>query len=177
MECRPRVCAQCGADLSGEEGELGGRSQVIELPPIEPVVVEAHRYAVDCPECGHRRVADYLEGLEPERVFGTQMEALVSYFHQGHHLSYARLGEVLKDVFGLEISPGALVNSVRRVGEAWADRAQGIRAEVRGSAVVGSDETGAWVNGCNEGEWVFTTAAPGIEWPKIIGMRNVLVHV
>lgn len=33
LECRPTGCAQCGTDLSGEEGELVGRSQVIELPP------------------------------------------------------------------------------------------------------------------------------------------------
>jgi transposase len=57
----------------------------------------------------------------------------------------------------LEISPGALVNSVRRVGEQLEERAEEIREEVRESAVVGSDETGARVNGRNEWEWVFTT--------------------
>ena len=158
IECRPTVCEQCGADLREEEGEQVGSSQVVELPPVEPVVVEAHRYAVECPGWGHCTVADYPAGLEPERVFGTQIEALVSYFHQVHHLSYARLGEVRREVFGLEMSPGALVNSVRRVGEELAARGQEIRAEVRESAVVGSDETGARVNGRNEWEWVFTTA-------------------
>ena len=157
MECRPRACEACGTNLSGVEGELVGSSQVIELPPIEPVVVEAHGYAAECPACGHRTVAEYPAGMESERVFGTQIEALVSYFHHVHHLSYARLGEVLRDVFGLEISPGALVNSVRRVGAQLEERAEEIREEVRGSPVVGSDETGARVNGRNAWEWVFTT--------------------
>jgi transposase len=157
IDCRPTTCAGCGADLSGVAGEQVGRSQVVELPPVEPVVVEAHCYAVDCPTCGHRTVADYPEGLEPERVFGAQVESLVSYFHQVHHLSYARLQEVLRDVFGLEISAGALVNSVQRVAQELEQPAEEIRAIVRGSAVIGSDETGARVDGRNEWQWVFTT--------------------
>jgi transposase len=146
---------------------------VVELPPVEPVVVEAHCYAVDCPDCGHRTVADYPEGLEPERVFGTQVEALVSYFHQVHHLSYARLVEVMRDVFGLEISLGALVNSVRRVGKQMEGAAQEVRDTLRGSVVVGSDETGARVDGRNEWEWVFTTEQ--VSYHLIVPSRKAAV--
>jgi transposase len=157
IDCRPTACAACGADLRGVEGDRVGTSQVVELPPVEPVVVEAHCYAVDCPDCGHRTVADYPEGLEPERVFGGQIEALVSYLHQVHHLSYVRLQEVLRDVFGLEISLGALVNSIQRVAQQLEQSAEEIRETLRGSTVIGSDETGARVDGRNEWQWVFTT--------------------
>jgi len=132
------------------EGERVGSSQVVERPPVEPVVVEAHCDAVVCPPCGHRTGADYPEGLEPERVFGAQVEGLVSYFQQVPHRSYARLQEVLWDVLGLEISVGALVNSVPRVAQELEKPAEEVRDTLRGSAVLGSDETGrGWTGGTN----------------------------
>jgi len=39
-------------------------------------------------------------GLEPERVFGRRLEALVTYLHAVHHLSYGRLQRVLEALTG-----------------------------------------------------------------------------
>src|ERR687885_2793447 len=43
--CQPTHCAGCGADLAAAPPERGGESQVVELPPVQPVVLEAWRYA------------------------------------------------------------------------------------------------------------------------------------
>ncbi len=55
-----------------------GRSQVIELPPMWPVVVEAWQYAARCAGCGHRTKGSYPAGLELTRTFGPQIEALLT---------------------------------------------------------------------------------------------------
>ncbi len=77
--------------MSERQQRRVGRSQVVELPPVRPVVVEAWRYAAVCPGCGERTVAEAPPGLELARVFGPGVEALLGYLHERHHLSYERL--------------------------------------------------------------------------------------
>jgi hypothetical protein len=62
LQCRPDRCDDCGADLSNVPGRQVGSGQVVELPPVRSVVIEARRYEVDCPHCGHRQQADYPPG-------------------------------------------------------------------------------------------------------------------
>src|SRR4051794_17688103 len=45
VRCRPTTCAGCGEPLALAGQRRVGRSQVVELPPIRPVVVEAWQYA------------------------------------------------------------------------------------------------------------------------------------
>src|SRR4051794_30203648 len=48
VRCRPTICEGCGESLPLGGQRRVGRSQVIELPPIQPVVVEARQYAARC---------------------------------------------------------------------------------------------------------------------------------
>jgi transposase len=155
IECQVESCSECGANLTDAEQRLLGCSQVVEIPPVQPVVVEAERYGCTCPECGTWQAADYPPGMEPERVFGRRIEAMVTYLHEVHHLSYARLQVVMQMLFGLLISVGALVNLVQRAAQRLEPAAEAIRDEIRHSQVVGSDETGARVDGQNHWQWVF----------------------
>ena len=79
IECRPSACAGCGEALPETGGRRVGRSQVVELPPVTPVVIEGWQYAVTCAHCGEQTVGTYPEGLEPRRTFGPGIEALLSY--------------------------------------------------------------------------------------------------
>lgn len=92
-----------------------GRTQVTDLPPFAPVVIEAQPYAVTCARCGDQTVGSYPAGLEPHRTFGPGIEALVSHFHERHHVSYERLVEICRDVFGLATSQGGVENALRRL--------------------------------------------------------------
>src|SRR3954449_2020301 len=157
VECRPRACAGCGQELPQTGGRRTGRSQVIELPSFTPVVIEAWQYTVACAQCGKQTAGTYPAGLEPRRTFGPGVEALLSYFHERHHVGYERLVEVCRDVFGLTISQGGVENALHR----WVERAPptyaAIRETVRGSPVINSDETSARVAGCTHWQWVFQT--------------------
>ena len=159
VRCRPTICQGCGEPLPLSGQRRVGRSQVVELPPIRPVVVEAWQYAARCGGCGHRTKGTYPAGLEPTRTFGPQIEALLGYFHERHHVSYERLVELCRDVFGLPISEGGI------------DKALG--AAVRASPVIGSDETGARVAGKTAWQWVFQT--PEASYHVIVPRRNAEV--
>jgi transposase len=155
IKVRPTACGGCGAPLSTRDQRRVGKSQVIELPPVQPVVIELWRYAAVCPGCQHRTVAEAPAGLEPHRVFGPRVEALLGYLHERHHLSYQRLVEISRELFGLKLSEGAVANILARLAERAQPAAEAIAAEVRASPVQGSDETRARVNGRNVWEWVF----------------------
>jgi transposase len=157
VRCCPSHCSLCGTDLQDTEPMLVGVNQVIDIPPVRPVVVEAHRYSVNCPLCHHQETAAYPAGMEPERVFGSGIESLVNYLHQEHHIGYARLQSLLNEVFHLSIGEGTLVNMIHRGASHLEPEAEEIREQVRNSAVIGSDETGARVDGRNWWQWVFQT--------------------
>jgi transposase len=157
VKCRPSVCDGCGEPLPQTGGRQVGRSQVIELPPIEPVVIEGRQYAMTCAHCGVQTVGTYPAGLEPHRTFGPRIEAQLSYFHERHHVGYERLVELCRDVFGLKISQGGIENALARLVERARPTYAAIRETVRGSPVINSDETGARVAGKTQWQWVFQT--------------------
>jgi transposase len=159
IACRPRTCAGCGEALPQTGGRRVGQSQVTDLPAIAPVVIEAWQYVVTCAQCGEQTVGSYPAGLEPRRTFGPGIEALVSYFHERHHISYERLVEVCRDVFGLAISQGGVEHALHRMVERARPTYAAIREQVRGSPVINSDETSARVAGRTQWQWVFQTPA------------------
>jgi transposase len=134
------------------------------------VVLEAWRYAATCPHCGARITADYPAGFEPTRVFGPHLEALWTYLHEQHHVSYARLAAIGRDLWRLAVSQGALANALRRVATRLEPQAGAIREQVRASPTIGSDETSARVNGRTHWQWVFQT--PTASYHLIVPRRN-----
>lgn len=157
IACYPTHCAGCGAALDPATAQRVGVSQVVDVPPVQACVVEAWRYAATCPACGTPTGAAYPAGLEPTRVFGPGVEALLSYLHEQHHVSYQRLRRLCGDWFRLRVSEGAIANALRRVAEQLAPQAATIREQVRASPVIGSDETSARVNGQTWWQWTFQT--------------------
>lgn len=155
IECKLEACGECGTDLRTVAHQELGRSQVVEVPPVQPVVVEAIRYGCQCPGCGKEHESSYPEGVERERVFGSRVESMVAYLHEVHHVSYNRLKTLLDLLFGLGISNGALVNIVQRVATKLGPEAEKILEKVKASQIVQSDETGARVDGKNQWQWVF----------------------
>jgi transposase len=168
--CQPTHCGTCGQDLAAAPQERLGVSQVVELPPLAPVVLEAWRYAATCPACGATTTAAYPAGFEPTRVFGPHLEALWTYLHEQHHVGYARLAAIGRDLWRLGVSQGALANALRRVATRLQPQAGAIREQVRASPVIGSDETSARVNGRTHWQWVFQT--PTASYHVIAARRN-----
>jgi transposase len=168
--CQPTHCVACGHDLADSSQARVGISQVVELPPVQPVVFEAWRYAATCAHCGITTAAEYPAGFEPTRVFGPRLEALWTYLHEQHHVGYARLAALGWDLWHLRVSQGAIVNALARVAQRLAPQAAAIREQVRASPTIGSDETRARVNGRTHWQWVFQT--PTASYHLIVPRRN-----
>jgi transposase len=170
VRCRPGPCRGCGEPLPLGGQRRVGRTQVVELPPLRPVVIEAWQYAARCRGCGTRTKGRYPAGLEPTRTFGPNLEALLGYFHERHHVGYERLVELCRDVFGLAISEGGIDNALGRLAGRARPTYEALGAAVRASPVIGSDETGARVAGKAAWHWVFQT--PTASYHLIVPRRN-----
>jgi transposase len=170
VRCRPSTCQGCGGPLPLAGQRRVGRSQVVDLPPVRPVVIEAWQYAAKCRGCGTRTKGTYPAGLEPTRTFGPGIEALLGYFHERHHVGYERLVETCREVFGLTISEGGIDQALRRLAERARPTYEAIGAQVRAGPAIGSDETSARVAGRNAWHWVFQT--PEASYHVIVRHRN-----
>ena len=157
VECRPVVCPHCGDDVNQTEQTLLRSHQVVDIPPVEPRVIELQCYGARC-GCGHFVEGRYPEGYDdPQQDFGPGIHSLLSYFNGTHHVAHDRLRQMMSDIFGVSISAGAIVNSLQRTARKLAKPAYDILRDIRRSAVIGSDETGFRVEGSNWWMWVLQT--------------------
>jgi transposase len=159
IEARVSTCTACGANLQRVKPVRVLRRQITELPEIKPVVLETQQHEVECPRCHTLQRGGLPEGLEAQRQFGPRLESALTYFHQEQHLGFERLQQTMRDLFGVTLSEGGEVAVLERAGEAVLPEAEAIGAQVRQSAVIGSDETSVRVHGRNWWEWVFVSNA------------------
>ena len=152
------ACPECGkAALPGDQPEVYAYDH-IDLPEIKPVVTRVNIHRGACRHCGERISATPPADMRLGSPFGPGVAALAIYLHARHMVSYNRLVEMFKGLFGLEISEGAIANIFRRAAEPFAAEAELIDAEVRASPVIASDETSARVEGQTGWQWVFGSA-------------------
>ena len=108
-----------------------------------------------CPCCAQRFKAEAPAGLEPGSPFGPNLGAFVIYLRFTQGVGFERLSRLMKDVFGLDISEGALVNILSKARESFAAASAAIRARLLSGTVICSDETGLRVGKRSWWLWVF----------------------
>lgn len=154
-----KTCSHCQTSLLGVAPDEIIRHQVTELPLVKPILIETRQHRVICPHCQVHNLGILPVGLEADRHFGPQLEATVIYLKQQQHLSYERIVQALRDLCGVEISEGGISSILERASRRAIPRAEEIKAAVRQSAQIQSDETSARVKGRTWWQWVFRSRA------------------
>jgi len=149
------VCGHCGADVSGSRQEPCEVYDRIDIPPIAPEVTRVSLHGGVCPCCARRFKAAAPAGLEPGSPFGPNLRALVIYLRFTQGVAFERLSRLMKDLFGLTISEGALANILLAARRPFAAASAEIRARLLSGTVIGSDETGLRVDKRSWWLWVF----------------------
>ncbi|MEN0048238.1 MAG: IS66 family transposase [Bacteroidota bacterium] len=147
-------CEKCGEDLRGAKHELVSKRQVVELPPIAPIYLEYRQYGTQC-SCGHHQKASYPQGVNAPIQYGNSVVTLVSYFNVYQYVAYQRLSQLFKDVFSLSISEGSIENLLNKAARKATPVYEHILELLQESSYLGSDETGAKVNGEKWWIWVW----------------------
>jgi transposase len=149
------ACQDCGADVSNVAQSAVQVYDRIEIPKVEPDVTRVTLQGGVCPCCARRFKAKAPEGLEPGSPFGPNLRAFVIYLRSVQGIPMARLTDVLKDLFDLDISEGALNNILAAARSAFAAQTNLIKQRLFSGTALASDETVMRVGKANWWLWVF----------------------
>jgi transposase len=163
----PEYCECCGKDLADKTGKLVERKQVVDLPPIEPIFTEHRVYEKKC-DCGHVTMSSSPGGLQAPVSYGPMIESLTGYFHSRQYIPFLRMQELFRDIFSVPISEGGIHCLLNRFSTKALPIYYRIRDMIKDSSVVGTDETGARLNG--KKIWIWTWQNDRLTW--LCGTNN-----
>lgn len=149
-------CEHCHHNLESIPAEKIIKRQVADVPQIKVTVTEHHMASKKCPSCKKVTVVPLAKELTQSIQYGDHIKALAIYFGNAQFLPLARTVELFKDVLGVEISEGTLVNIQTEMAEKVAPSTEHIRELLIQAIKRHADETGtriagelAWVHGAS----------------------------
>jgi transposase len=141
---KPEQCQGCHAPLAGEDASPF-RHQVIEIPPIKPVITEYQWHQLVCSACGATTRAPWPAGV-PSGTYGPRVHATVALCTGSYRLSKRTTGQVLDNLFGVPMSVGTISQSEKATTEVVAEPVEEARTYVHAQRVAHLDET-SWRQG------------------------------
>jgi transposase len=120
---------------------------VVEVVPARLRVTEHRLAALRCGRCGKTTRGEFAGSVRSGVRYGPGVKARVLYLQQYQLLPYQRTAEVMRDLFGCQLSSGTVANIVRECSEALLETELKIKKGLRRSAVIHADETGLRVEG------------------------------
>ncbi len=155
----PQACPGCGGALD----QLRVAPQYQEdLPIVRPIVWRFDVAVGQCTQCGRR-----VQGRHPLQTsdavgaanvhLGPSAVALVALLHKEVGMPLAKMAALLRERFGLTVTPGGLVQVLHRAARVAAPTYTALCEQIRGSPVVSPDETGWRVGAVRHWLWAFAT--------------------
>lgn len=152
---RAERCPHCRADVTGVVQAAVQTYDRIEIPAIAPDVTRVVLHGGVCPCCAGRFKATAPAGLEPGSPFGPDLRAFAFHLRFGQAIPFERLARLMRDLFGLEISEGALANLLQNSAPAFAAQTSRSKQRLLSSTVLACDETSVRVGKKTFWTWVF----------------------
>ncbi len=106
-------CPCCGSGNLSAEGEPLVLQQV-DLPEVKATVTQFDCTKHRCASCGENYFADLPSGIT-NSAFGPRLMALIATFTGVFHLSKRDAIQLVRDLYGIEILDGSIVNVEERV--------------------------------------------------------------
>jgi hypothetical protein len=106
---KPDQCSGCHAPLLGDD-PTPFRHQVIEIPPIQPVVTEYPWHQLVCPDGGESTRAPWPQGV-PSGTYGPRVHATVALYTGSYRLSKRTTQQAMEDLFDVSMSVGTMSQS------------------------------------------------------------------
>src|SRR5216684_2567540 len=161
---KPEQCTRCQAPLTGDDPKPW-RHQVIEIPPIEPVVTEYQWHQLVCAACGEVTRAPWPEGV-PSGTYGPRVQATVALCTGSYRLSKRTTRQAMAEVFGVPMSVGTISPLEQATTEALAAPVEEARTYVHEQSVAHLDET-SWRQG-DKHAWLWVAVT---SWVTVFVVR------
>ena len=176
LEVKPSVCQECGARLIGHD-HYPHRHQEIELPPIEPVVIEYRLHQLSCDVCGEMTRAPLPSGVSASG-YGERVSALVALLSGPYRQSYRQVCCFMDTVFGVRLSRGSVGRLRDELSVALAEPVAEAKAYVQSQSRVHSDET-SFPQGNRDGQnpknrkgWLWVLVTPLVSFFEVVLSRS-----
>jgi transposase len=154
----PQQCGKCGASVKESSSNQVYRHQIVEVPPVQPIVIEHRFHQMTCTGCGTVNQAPEMAAIISRGGYGARVAAYVGLFSSQYRQSYRLLGathaeetsarlhpqiqKIMQAVFGIEMSLGTINNLRTEVSEAVSAAVTEAQAYIQQQPTVGIDETG-----------------------------------
>ena len=144
---RVKCCDDCGENLEDQPAEVIERRQVYDVPPQKITVTEHRSEMKTCFKCGSETRAAFPVEVKRPVQYGTHLKSILVYLNQYQMIPYKRTLELVKDLYGHQVSEGTLFNSITAVHNTLEPVEKRTIELLLQSPVNYADETGARVNG------------------------------
>ena len=155
----PAACPNCGGAI--QRTRVAPQYQE-DLPVVRPIVRRFDVHVGCCVACGCR-----VQGRHPLQTsdalgaanvhLGPRAVSLIVLLHKHIGVSLEKIATLLRDRFGLRVTPGGLVQTLHRAARVAAPAYGALCAQIRESPVVTPDETGWRVGAVLHWLWAFAT--------------------
>lgn len=159
-DCQRQQCPHCQAGLD-ESTVLAGKEalhQVVEIVS-EPLVQNYLRALHKCHKCGKNSRSPLPQGVAPVAA-GPRLQAIITTLVAKFHLSRADTKEALAQMFGVNLSVGAIHEVTERATMGTRPAVQEVAQALIAAATKHCDETG-WRH-CNKRAWMWVCTNPEI---------------
>jgi transposase len=153
---KPTQCRSCHAPLSGDDASPF-RHQVIEMPPLKPVITEYQWHQLTCSECGETTRTPWPDGV-PSGTYGPRIQATVALCTGAYRLSKRTTQQAMDEVLGVPMSVGTISQLEHATTAAVAAPVEEARTYVHAQAVAHLDETSWCQGGKRAWLWVAVTS-------------------
>jgi len=154
-------CPTCTCRLTG--ASIDYTREVVDIPPPPPVEITEHQVVKRwCPHCQawHSPHLDLSGQVIGQGRIGVRIAGVVSYLRTSQRMTVRGIQAYLQTMHRLSISVGEIVELLHDTAHTLHAVVDGLKEQMRTSAVVHADETGWREDGRNGYAWVFAT--PGV---------------
>ena len=163
----PTQCQGCGASLQDAQVVAEQRRQVVDLPVLALEVSEHVVQSRRCACCGVTTSASFpKEACDPVQ-YGPRLKALGVYLRDYQLLPFARISQLLADLFGATLCKRTLERATQECSTRLKPVVETIRKALCAASVLHCDETGMrvagklhWVHSASTPLWSYYTCHP-----------------
>jgi transposase len=171
----PEVCLGCACTLPRLVDVAAHRYQQLELRDHRPHVTEWRRHEIGCERCGASTRAEFNGTQIPNSAFGPCLTAVVAMLTGAYHLSRRKTQKLLRELFGISVSLGAISAMEQRASEALESAHQEALREVQYAGIKHSDATSWTRSGKLMSLWTLASLAATVYQIFADGCRDTIL--
>ena len=165
IDHQPETCKHCQTPLTGEDGQPY-RHQIVEIPPVAPVVTEHRLHALTCCCCGQTTRAFLPDDVNSG--YGERLQSLVALLSGAYRLSHNQVQTLMRDLWQVHLSTGTVNRIRQRVSQKLSQVVNEAKSYIMKSGTAYVDETG-WSQNNGDGNnpekasaWLWTAVSNNV---------------